>query len=99
MIHIAERKPYILRSTQWGRRLFPIDQDELDRMLKAGTARKVKTGLYETRQAESQAPEDLDSVVDEQEDGRVYETKVMVAEKPAPRRRGRPRKVVPDVRD
>jgi hypothetical protein len=54
--------------------------------------------FYETREL-TQPPEDLDSVTDEEEapvPEQTYKTRDMQAElKPAPRRRGRPRKKAP----
>ena len=80
-----------------------VPLDEAKRMLAAGKLtqpqpRSSPAVFYETREL-TQPPEDLDSVPDEEETTvpeQTYKTRDMQAEaKPAPRRRGRPRKNTP----
>ena len=67
---------FIIRAGAFGRRAHPIVESEAEKLVKAGEARRVKHGLYETKHmsaldrstAIAQAPEDLDSVVDEDPD-------------------------------
>ena len=70
------------------RMFHPRPMDELHAMLEAGTARKIAGNPFAFEEmepsAKANAPEDLDSVPDE--DPKVYATKVMTAEKPATRR-------------
>ena len=64
---------FIIRAGAFGRRAHPIVESEAEKLVKAGEARRVKHGLYETKHmsapgrtaAIAQAPEDLDSVADE----------------------------------
>lgn len=101
---------WILRHTEHGRRLFPVDPIEAEKLEKLGKARRVKAGLYEAKVAEETpaiapppgpAPTDYAfKVLDDDEEGdKVYETKVMTPEEPKRRRRGRQRRVNPDVSD
>ena len=68
-------------------------------MLKSGTVRRISgfPSAFEEVEpsAKANAPEDLDSVPDE--DSKVYETKVMTPEKPKPSRRPRTQRFKPSV--
>ena len=84
----------ILEKRPGGNKLFPIEYDEAERRVKAGTARRVKDGLYQAKVAEPQMQEPNVAEDSEEETPTVYETKVMTPEEPPKtRRRGRPRKV------
>lgn len=89
---------WIVRHTEHGRRLYPVDPAEAEKLEKLGKARRVKAGLYE---AKVSAPvEDEVDLDDPSVSDTVYETKVMTPEQPPKRRRGRPRKPrTPDVSD
>ena len=73
--------------------------DELNAMLEAGTARKIAGNPFAFVEmepsAKANAPEDLDSVPDE--DPKVYETKVMTPETPKPGRRPRNQRFKPSA--
>jgi predicted ribosome-associated RNA-binding protein Tma20 len=88
---------YIVTRTDKGRRAVYIAPGEAAKRVEEGSADVIRKGiLYVDRQI-AKPPEDLDSVVDEEQaEPLVYETREMKAEpKPAPRRRGRPRKAKP----
>ena len=77
----------ILRSRS-DRMFYPRPMEELTSMLKSGAVRRISgfPSAFEEVEpsAKANAPEDLDSVPDE--DSKVYETKVMTPEKPAAKR-------------
>ena len=74
-----------------GRFVF-VQPTELDKMLAAGTARKLGSMPAYEEIAKAQAPQDLDSVPDEDPPPQQYQTKVMeAAPRATPRRRRTPK--------
>ena len=88
---------YIVTRTDKGRRAVHITAADATKLVEEGKADVIQKGLlYVDRQIKS-PPEDLDSVVDEEQaEPLVYETRELKAD-PKPRRRGRPRKAKPAV--
>jgi hypothetical protein len=87
---------YIVTRTDKGKRAVHITAEDALKMVEEGKADVIQKGLlYVDRQIAKSPPEDLDSVVDEEQaEPLTYETRELKAE-PKPRRRGRPRKAKP----
>lgn len=74
-----------------GKRCKVVPMEEIDDMVEKGTAVRRGKGLYETKEQLPAAPkpamppEDLDSVMDEEPDSTIYQTKVMTPAQPEQR--------------
>jgi hypothetical protein len=88
---------YIVTRTDKGRRAVHIAAEDAAKMVEEGKADVIQKGLLYVDRQIAKPPEDLDSVVDEEQaEPLTYETRELKAEpKPAARRRGRPRKAKP----
>ena len=73
-------RTFIIRPTPMGKRVFPIEHAEAERLVEAGEAIRHKTRLFESKvMAKQDAPPPVDDPAPEEASAQTYQTRDMQA--------------------